>query len=392
MSKNLPNSIKLDPPKAIVIGGSLGGLFAAAALRAIGWNVEIFERSVAALDSRGGGIVLQGEVLRVMEFAKIATDVSLGVRSRERLYYDRLGNILSQTHMPQTQTSWNSLYGALSGSFPEKSYHRGATLTGMRQDRHGVVATFEDGSSAQGDLLIGADGGGSTVRSLLLPNTKPSYAGYVAWRGLVEEDRFPEFAKTGIYENFVFQHDPESMMLAYMVPGIDGSVEPGKRRYNWVWYLKASSGAELDSVFTDRNGMRRTHSIPPGMLAPKQESWIRSMGEEQLNPIFRALLQGTEEIFVQAIQDLQAPKMAFGRVILTGDAAAIPRPHTAGSTAKAAANALTLAQQLFHYADLEQALLRWEEQQLSEAINMSEWGVNMGNRIMGIANDLSREA
>jgi len=378
-------------PKALVIGGSLGGLFVATALRAIGWNVEIFERSPAALDSRGGGIVLQGEVLQAMEFAKIAPDMPLGVRSRERLYYDRLCNILSRQYMPQTQTSWNSLYSTLIANFPEENYRRGAKLIDIHQGEFGVVATFENGSSAEGDLLIGADGGGSTVRSLVLPNTDPSYAGYVVWRGLIDEGRFPEFAKTSIYENFVFQHDPESMMLEYMVPGIDGSVEPGTRRYNWLWYLKASAGAELDAILTDRNGMRRSYSIPPGMLAPEQETWIRCVGEERLNPIFRALLRSTDEIFVQAIQDLQVPQMVFGRVLLVGDAASIPRPHTAGSTAKAAANAITLALQISRHTDLDNALLQWQEQQLPEGARMAKLGIDMGNRIMGTTNNLVRE-
>ena len=53
-----------DSPRAMVIGGSLGGLFAATALRAIGWQVDVFERSPAAMDSRGGGIVLQADVLQ----------------------------------------------------------------------------------------------------------------------------------------------------------------------------------------------------------------------------------------------------------------------------------------------------------------------------------------
>jgi len=294
--------------------------------------------------------------------------------------------------MPQTQTSWNTLYGTLIDSFPEENYHRGAKLIDIHQDGHGVVATFEDGSSEKGDLLIGADGGGSTVRSLVLPNMDPSYAGYVVWRGLIDEGRFPEFAKTSIYENFVFQHDPESMMLEYMVPGIDGSVEPGTRRYNWLWYLKASAGAELDAILTDCNGTRRAHSIPPGMLAPGPEAWIRRMGEERLNPIFRALMESTDEIFVQAIQDLQVPQMVFGRVLLVGDAASIPRPHTAGSTAKAAANAITLARQISRHTDLDRALLRWEEQQLPEGASMGKWGVDMGNRIMGITNNLIRES
>jgi 2-polyprenyl-6-methoxyphenol hydroxylase-like FAD-dependent oxidoreductase len=372
------------PCKALVVGGSLGGLFAASALRTIGWDVEVFERSPGTLDSRGGGIVLQSEVLRALRFAQIPHAQSLGVRSRNRSYFDRLGNDLSRQYMPQTQTSWNLLYKTLMESFPEANYHRGAKLTGIEQNHQGVMATFEDGSHAQGDMLIGADGGGSTVRSLVLPGTSPSYSGYVVWRGLVEENKLPESAKLRIFEDFVFQHDAGSMMLEYMVPGIDGSIQPGQRRFNWLWYLKAAPGPELDAVLTDSDGRRRSHSVPPGALAPAQDAWIRKMGNERLNPAFRALIDNTDEIFVQSIIDFQVPKMVFGRVLLTGDAAFIPRPHTAGSTAKAAANAVALATAINSNASLDDALLRWRQQQVSEGVQITEWGIDMGNRIMGI--------
>jgi 2-polyprenyl-6-methoxyphenol hydroxylase-like FAD-dependent oxidoreductase len=371
--------------RALVIGGSLGGLFAGSALRAIGWDVEIFERSPAALESRGGGIVLQGEVLRALRFAQIESAAPLGVRSKDRLFLDPQGNELSRQYMPQVQTSWNTLYSALIKGIPEEHYHRGAKLDGIRQHAHGVIATFEDGNSAAGDLLIGADGGNSTVRRLLLPDLAPSYSGYVVWRGLVDEPLLPAFAKDQIYEHFVFQHDFESMMLEYMVPGLDGSVEPGQRRFNWLWYLKAQSGAELDAVLTDRFGIRGRHSVPPGAIAPAQEAWLRRMGEERVNPAFRALIECTDDIFVQAIMDFQVPQMVFDRVLLTGDAAFIPRPHTAGSTAKAAANAVALAQAIASNANLDHALHLWQQDQFADGMRMTEWGVDMGNRIMNIA-------
>lgn len=59
------------PPRALVIGGSLGGSFAATALRAVGWDVEVFERSPSAQSSRGGGIVLQPEVIGAFAFAGV---------------------------------------------------------------------------------------------------------------------------------------------------------------------------------------------------------------------------------------------------------------------------------------------------------------------------------
>lgn len=373
-----------DVPKALVIGGSLGGLFAATALRAIGWHVDIFERSPAAMDSRGGGIVLQADVLQHFRYAGIKPANALGVRSHDRLYLNRAGTVVHKEPMPQTQTSWNTLYNSLFSVFPAEHYHRGKTLVDLTQNEQRVIANFADGSSAEGDLLIGADGAGSTVRSLVLPGAQYTYSGYVVWRGLVDEDGLPDFAKAQLYEDFVFQQDPESLMLEYMVPGLNGSVNPGERRFNWLWYLKAAQGAALDAVLTDNNGHRRSHSIPPGALAAQQDAYLRDMGEQHANPAFRELIRQTKDIFVQAILDLKVPQMVFGRVLLTGDAAFVPRPHTAGSTAKAARNALSLARAIDDIGDIDKGLLVWQQLQLAEGKRMADWGVSMGDRIMGI--------
>jgi len=371
--------------KALIIGGSLGGLFMATLLRASGWQVDVFERSAAELDSRGGGIVLQPEVLHALRYAGIRPGHALGVMSRERLYLQQDGTIAHQQLMPQMQTSWSTLYNTLMSNFPEDHYHRGAQLIDLQQRDQRVIAQFADGREAEGDLLIGADGAGSTVRHLLLPGMKPSYSGYVVWRGLIEEQQLPECAARLLRENFVFQQDPESLMLDYMVPGLNGSVAEQERRYNWLWYLKAAKGAQLDAVLTDRDGVRRSHSVPPGSLASTQDAWLREMARQHLNPAFRKLVEQTDDIFVQAIQDFKVPRMVFDRVLLTGDAAFVPRPHTAGSTAKAAANALALVQAFQGSDDLDDALFTWQQRQLIEGARMNDWGVQMGNRIMGIA-------
>ncbi|MDB5981646.1 MAG: hypothetical protein JWQ69_2661 [Pseudomonas sp.] len=370
--------------KALIIGGSLGGLFTATALRAIGWQVDVYERSPATLDSRGGGIVLQHEVVEAFKFSGIQPTSALGVRSNNRTYLDRHGDIRHKQHSPQTQTSWNTLYSHLLNALPEENYHRGKKLVGLDQRDDGVTAKFEDGTTAEGDILIGADGGGSTVRSLVLPGVNPTYSGYVVWRGLVNESDLPKEAKDPIYEDFVFQQDPESLMLEYMVPGVDGSTAIGERRFNWLWYLKAAPGPELDAVLTDNKGRRRENSISPGSMTKEQDAAFRKFAEERINPAFLELIRQTDEIFVQSILDLKVPQMVFNRVMLIGDAAFIPRPHTAGSTAKAAENAVTLARVMASHFDIDEGLHVWEQNQLREGITMSDWGIDLGNRIMGI--------
>lgn len=370
--------------KALIIGGSLGGLFTATALRAIGWQVEVYERSPAKLDSRGGGIVLQHEVVEAFKFSGIQTSNALGVRSNNRTYLDQQGEIRDKQPVPQTQTSWNTLYSNLLSALPEENYHRGKKLVELDQREDGVTAKFEDGTTAEGDILIGADGGGSTVRSLVLPGVNPTYSGYVVWRGLVDEPDIPKEAKDQLYEDFVFQQDPESLMLEYMVPGINGSTAIGERRFNWLWYLKVVPGPELDAVLTDNKGRRRENSISPGAMTKEQDSAFRRMAETRINPAFLELIRQTDEIFVQSILDLKVPKMLFKRVMLVGDAAFIPRPHTAGSTAKAAGNAVTLARVLANHSDIDEGLRDWEQNQLRRGIMMSDRGIDMGNRIMGI--------
>ena len=375
----------LQDSRAVIIGGSLGGLFMAAALRAVGWEAEVYERSPSDLESRGGGIVLQPDVVRAFEFARVRTHGALGVRSHYDIYLNDNGSVVRQVHNPHTQTSWNKLYSALHRHHPARDYNQGAELVGLEQSDSGVVAIFANGRRAEADILIGADGSNSTVRKLMLPEATPSYAGYVVWRGLVDEARLPDAAKPHLYENFVFQHDPESMMLQYMIPGRDGSVTKGQRRFNWLWYCKVAPGPELDAVLTDADGKRREHAVAPGALAATQEQWFRRTGADRVNPAFQALIEKTDDIFVQEIQDLQVSRMVFGRVLLTGDAAFIPRPHTAGSTAKAACNAVALAKALANGSNVLAArLAAWEQEQIAGGMRMTNWGIRMGNRIMGI--------
>ncbi len=159
--------------------------------------------------------------------------------------------------------------------------------------------------------------------------------------GVVMEHQAPDLAAE-FADRFTFFQAPHTHILCYLIPGPDGSLRPGQRRLNWVWYLNAAPGDELDRVLTDKDGRRREFSVPQGMVAPDMLGWLHDQARRTLPPSFLRLVMATKEPFVQTIHDLAVPKMAFGRVCLTGDAAFVPRPHTAASTAKAAANALAL--------------------------------------------------
>src|SRR5258705_107518 len=171
---------------ALVIGGSMSGLFAGLLPRRWGVAPAIYERVEVGLTGRGAGIVTQPELQAVL--ANAGCDLrDLGVEVRSRRTLDRSGRVLGEYVCPQTVTSWDRVFRLLRAQFPDAHYHRGKELVSIEEQSSGVTAHFADGSRAEGDLLVGADGFRSSVRGLIAPATRPVYAGYVGWRGLAEE-------------------------------------------------------------------------------------------------------------------------------------------------------------------------------------------------------------
>jgi 2-polyprenyl-6-methoxyphenol hydroxylase-like FAD-dependent oxidoreductase len=206
-----------------------------------------------------------------------------------------------------------------------------------------VTAHFANGAQARGDLLIGADGIRSAVRAQLRPDWRPQYAGYIAWRGLVEETALAADTRNDLFPKFAFSLAPREHMLGYPVAGFGNSTRPGERCYNFVWYRPTHALHELPPLCTDIHGRRHEMAIPPPLIRPEVLDAMRAAARAQLSPQFAEAVEKTRQPFFQAIFDLESPQMAFGRVALLGDAAFVARPHVGMGVSKAAGDALSLA-------------------------------------------------
>jgi 2-polyprenyl-6-methoxyphenol hydroxylase-like FAD-dependent oxidoreductase len=204
--------------------------------------VDVYERIGAELAGRGAGIVTHRELFDVLARAGIDTAAAaLGVSVPGRRVLDHDGRVAGELALPQVLTSWGRLYGLLKEAIPANCYHHGQNLVEVTEHSDRVVARFADGTQASGDLLIGADGIFSTVRAQCAPNVRPVYAGYVAWRGLVNEQDLSPQVRAELCDWFAFSLPPGEQMLGYPVAGANEEIGVGQRRFNFVWYRRCRS-------------------------------------------------------------------------------------------------------------------------------------------------------
>ena len=150
--------------RALIIGGSVGGLFAATLLRTIGWETLVFERTNGNLADRGTGIGTRDEMFAVMRRSGIAVHASIGIAVGSRICLDCDGSIAHELPIPAVTSSWARIYRRLRDALPAEGYRAGMPLARIEQEADAVTAILADGTRVRGDLLIGADGLHSTVR------------------------------------------------------------------------------------------------------------------------------------------------------------------------------------------------------------------------------------
>lgn len=351
--------------RALIVGGSMAGLFAALDLRRRGWRVDVFERSPVPLTGRGAGIMTHPEMRRALAGIGIGTSRDFGVPIERRLTIGMDGAVIAERHCPQTATSWNRLFDMLAGAFGPQHYHFAKDLRAVSQAGGAVTAHFTDGSAHVGDVLIGADGFRSAVRAQFAPAAQPLYAGYVAWRGLADERAVAPALGQSLFESFIFFLPPGEQFLGYPVAGPGNDLREGQRSWNVVWYRPADEAAELPRLLTDESGHTHVVSIPPPLIARTVVAEARAAAERLLPPNLRAAMRLIEQPFLQPIYDLESASLAFGRVALIGDAAFVVRPHVGAGIVKAAEDAAALAAALDEHADVEAALRAYEARRIA---------------------------
>ena len=350
--------------KILVVGGSLGGLFAANILLRQGHDVTLLEKANGSLDGRGAGIVTHDALTEALRAAGVSVDETLGVLVTKRVTLGADGQSLGEMEFPQILTSWSRLYHMLKESFPSERYLQGKTVKTVNQDENAVQVLCEDGSKYEAELLIASDGIRSAVRAQVAPQIQPEYAGYIAWRGVCDEASLSNYTLDTLFNYFGFCLPNGEQMLGYPVAGSGNDTRPGKRRYNFVWYRPASEHEELVSLLTDDDGHHYPAGIPPLKVSWKHIAHMRRVAKEILAPQYAEILEKTSTPFLQAIYDVRSEQIVFGRIALMGDAAFVGRPHVGMGVTKAGDEAMVIAKHIAKLGATPAALNAYSEERL----------------------------
>jgi len=178
------------------VGAGVGGLCAAIALRRAGLEVVVLEQATEMREV-GAGVLLWPNAMRVLRRLEVATAVEgAGAAAANAALRSSRGASLGPgpagkagVDAPTVAVHRGLLQAILLAALDRDVLRLGAECVGVAQDAQGVTVSLADGSTEHGDLVVGADGLHSQVRTVLLGDGPPRYSGYTAWRGIVPLDR-----------------------------------------------------------------------------------------------------------------------------------------------------------------------------------------------------------
>ncbi len=370
-----------SPRRAIIIGASYAGLVAAAGLSCQDWKVRVIEKATEPSRS-GGGVVVQRRMLEYLEKHGVAFPGIASIPATMRRIYRKNGEVAQMPETAAAYTSWDVLLRELESVVGPENIDRGLAMIDIPDWGAPGVVELSDGTTDHGDVVIAADGIGSLSRRLLLPGIAPTYAGYVAWRGMIDEGMVSAETIETISGALNIFEGRETTIVVYEVPGETGSVKSGRRRINWVWYENIPAGPRLSRLMTDTEGYEHRATVGRNLMTPETRQYMERRAAEELSPPFAEVVLKTPLPFIQKIEDLTIPRLVFGKVVLIGDAASLARPHIGSGTAKAVDDAIHLATALSDRCDEElHCLTAWEHTRLNDHYGLVEYAKAVAHRL-----------
>ncbi|KAK2632377.1 hypothetical protein EUGRSUZ_L01635 [Eucalyptus grandis] len=263
-SHDLPQQEKLKPkPKAVIVGGSIAGVSCAHALIRAGWDVVVIEKSRKPPKGSptGAGLSLDPlsqELIRSWTGCpELLRDITCPLTSdlNQAIDDEKTRKILARDdHFNHRAAHWASLHDHLFTALPPEIFLWGHLFLSfsVSNDKQSVkmkAQVLDTGETTEvcGDLLIAADGCLSLIRNHFLPNVKPRYSGYCAWRGVFD---FSGSEDSETIKNVREAH-PELGKCLYLdlAPGNHTVLyEIPNKRLNWIWYLNQPE-PDLQNLF-----------------------------------------------------------------------------------------------------------------------------------------------
>jgi salicylate hydroxylase len=326
-----------------VIGGGIGGLAAALQLLKAGLDVHVYEQA-ERIGEIGAGIQISPNASRLLLRLNLGTAMDrVGIRPHavhQRRWDD--GRTLQLAPIgPEVEATFGAPYyhfhrgdlvSLLAEALAQERLHVGHKLVALDQNRESVIARFNNGATAEADLLVGADGIHSRVRGLVFGPEKPRFTGCVAWRALVPAERIKHLEVETVSHNWM---GPGGHVVHYWVSA--------GRMMNVVCVVE--HGDWTKESWTDKGEVS-------DVLA-RYEGW---------HPTVRGLISAFPETFIWALHDrAELPRWSAGRVALLGDACHPMLPMMAQGAAQAIEDGAALASLLKAMPDdIAGALARYE--------------------------------
>jgi salicylate hydroxylase len=289
----------------IVVGGGIGGLFAANALITHGFQVSVYEQA-PTLGEVGAGVFLTPNSVRQLQRVGLAALVEQrGTRVGGGSRYLRHDGAEIAPVQVTDSAGWNATFGMhradmieiLASSLPSKIVHTGHRCIGFEQKSDVARVSFENGAVAEADLVIAADGIHSVLQQSVVPPSRPVFSGSVAYRGLVPHERIP--------------HWPTDRWLMWL----------GKDKHFLTFPVRAGQLINFVGFVPADAEMKESWSAPgdPEALRSEFDGW---------DPRIASLLQDVRLTFRSALYDRDPlPTWTKGHLTLLGDAAHPMLPH-----------------------------------------------------------------